>query len=989
MAIDRRTKQDPSHEVICLESFDAAGQIPKYALRGQEIIMVPTISGQPDELLWKHNGNKVVDFNGREEEVYGSFENRVTLHWTSAELKIVDLRYEDRGEYELEAFMNKRLHRSSHHLEVIDKVPQPSIACEMNNNGRGNTSGVQATLVCSAESKHPQFLKFMWRSGGVEQPGPNLTISLGGQHEEEEYSCEVSNPLSRGDATFNAKDCYPGFSSGTVALPVLVVIISTMCFLLAVLAYVFRSRLKACHKAKKGDLEGASPTPSGGSSDQEMCLLHSAATLPSKQQLQPLIQRDSEVESRDPDSKRTVSSDQEMRLLHSAATLASKQQLQPLIQRDSEVESRDPDSKRTGSSDQEMRLLHSAATLASKQQLQPLIQRDSEVESRDPDSKRTGSSDQEMRLLHSAATLPSKQQLQPLIQRDSEVESRDPDSKRTVSSDQEMRLLHSAATLASKQQLQPLIQRDSEVESRDPDSKRTGSSDQEMRLLHSAATLASKQQLQPLIQRDSEVESRDPDSKRTGSSDQEMRLLHSAATLPSKQQLQPLIQRDSEVESRDPDSKRTAKEMDLGDIRQKGIVNKRRQNFETHSKQTSSEIFSLNKRATGDDELPSSPNSPEQKEPQKTQPLESRERDDNQQERSSAVSADEEVSDGEGDQQVTEEEDVQSPAATQDSQTSTLRKADNGSEEVEDEDEGAKSSPTSDVTPAAVDLESQQVSDRATGETVRESHSPGDDELPSSPNSPEQKEPQKTQPLESRERDDNQQERSSAVSADEEVADGEGDQQVTEEEDVQSPAATQDSQTSTLRKADNGSEEVEDEDEGAKSSPTSDVTPAAVDLESQQVSDRATGETVRESHSPGDDELPSSPNSPEQKEPQKTQPLESRERDDNQQERSSAVSADEEVADGEGDQQVTEEEDVQSPAATQDSQTSTLRKADNGNTRTSQGSPDAAHGGPDPEGEGEDDSGVSDEQPGNSAEEEEDEVTVRRQTVSRVTSQSR
>ncbi|KAM9851232.1 uncharacterized protein ACBR49_006532 [Aulostomus maculatus] len=117
----------------------AAGQIPKYALRGQEIIMVPTISGQPDELLWKHNGNKVVDFNGREEEVYGSFENRVTLDWTSAELKIVDLRYEDRGEYELEAFMNKRLHRSSHHLEVIDKVPQPSIACEMNNNGCGNT----------------------------------------------------------------------------------------------------------------------------------------------------------------------------------------------------------------------------------------------------------------------------------------------------------------------------------------------------------------------------------------------------------------------------------------------------------------------------------------------------------------------------------------------------------------------------------------------------------------------------------------------------------------------------------------------------------------------------------------------------------------------------------------------------------------------------------------------------------------------------------
>lgn len=81
--------------------------------------MKPDIAGHPDRILWKYNGNKVVEFNGKEQKEFSPYENRITLDWVSAELDISDLRFEDSGNYELEVHINKALHRSFHKLEVI------------------------------------------------------------------------------------------------------------------------------------------------------------------------------------------------------------------------------------------------------------------------------------------------------------------------------------------------------------------------------------------------------------------------------------------------------------------------------------------------------------------------------------------------------------------------------------------------------------------------------------------------------------------------------------------------------------------------------------------------------------------------------------------------------------------------------------------------------------------------------------------------------
>ncbi|XP_053184232.1 CD48 antigen-like [Scomber japonicus] len=250
---------------ICAFSL-VAGQSPIYALKGQEVNIITSTSRQPDEILWKHNGNKVVEFNGQEQQVYPPYENRLTLDWHTAELNINELTFEDSGSYELETVLKKDFKRSFYKLEVIDKVTKPTISCQMIN-------ATQATLMCSAESSRPQSLvKIEWSSHGIVQPGPNLTISL--EDNTEVYSCGASNPLTKDTATFTATDCHPVAdkisSAGVIVGSIFAILIVLV---LLVLCFMFRRKLieESC-KNESPDEESRS-------------FLDRAPTLPSNQKL--------------------------------------------------------------------------------------------------------------------------------------------------------------------------------------------------------------------------------------------------------------------------------------------------------------------------------------------------------------------------------------------------------------------------------------------------------------------------------------------------------------------------------------------------------------------------------------------------------------------------------------------------------------------------------------------------------------------------------
>ncbi|XP_049905239.1 uncharacterized protein LOC126393272 isoform X1 [Epinephelus moara] len=275
---------------LTLTWYLVAGQSPKYTLKGNTVHLEPGINGHPDGILWKHNGNKVVEFNGNEEHVYNPYKDRITLDWVTAELNITNLRFEDSGEYELEVDINKGLHRSVHELEVIDEVAKPTISCEMIDGSSSNKSG---KLVCTTEPRRPESLmKFEWSSNGKVQRGPNLLISLGEKHDDEVYSCHVSNPLSRETATFTAKDCHPdGSSAALIASLVSIILIGLLLVGLGVL--FCKLRHKACFA--NDDLEKQSPTKKTEGSDEQAApgverkpLLHRESTLASTQPLRHL-----------------------------------------------------------------------------------------------------------------------------------------------------------------------------------------------------------------------------------------------------------------------------------------------------------------------------------------------------------------------------------------------------------------------------------------------------------------------------------------------------------------------------------------------------------------------------------------------------------------------------------------------------------------------------------------------------------------------------
>ncbi|XP_029967842.1 myb-like protein V isoform X2 [Salarias fasciatus] len=233
----------------------AAAENVKYALLGQAVILNPEIKATgANNILWKHNRDKVVEFNGNEQEVYPPFKDRITLDWHTAELEITDLRYEDSGDYDLEVFVNKEFKFFPFKLEVVGKVSKPSISCEIEDTS-SDESGNRASLKCSAESSRSESLmKFEWSWRGSMQPGPNLTIPLGDENDEEEYNCTVSNPMSRETTTFSARNCYSETNLTGIIVGSVIAVIAVIAVLLLVLRLFWKRRQRQ-PEPKKSDGE--------------------------------------------------------------------------------------------------------------------------------------------------------------------------------------------------------------------------------------------------------------------------------------------------------------------------------------------------------------------------------------------------------------------------------------------------------------------------------------------------------------------------------------------------------------------------------------------------------------------------------------------------------------------------------------------------------------------------------------------------------------
>ncbi|XP_076025978.1 uncharacterized protein LOC143015783 isoform X11 [Genypterus blacodes] len=311
------------------DCYQVAGLTPQYVLRGQNVTLTPSISGPPEQILWKHEGDKVIEFDGREEKVYSTYKNRITLDWHSAEIIIKDLQHNDTGEYELEAIINKKLVHAQHKVVVLDEVSKPTISCAMMDVSHSNRSKPNATLLCSFDlGRRPSVMKFEWESHGATKARPELNISLAGRQDESVYTCRVSNPLSTKTATFTAKDCYQADESSPVGL-IAGLVVGLLLLLIIICAALWFFRLKRSQKGlpciERGDgrktrSEDFAETPGLVDNhtkkppedipqvllnktrlhEEKQPLLDRSDTLPSPQRLHGLDQRHPHTDPKDP-----------------------------------------------------------------------------------------------------------------------------------------------------------------------------------------------------------------------------------------------------------------------------------------------------------------------------------------------------------------------------------------------------------------------------------------------------------------------------------------------------------------------------------------------------------------------------------------------------------------------------------------------------------------------------------------------------------------
>ncbi|XP_023806541.1 proteoglycan 4-like isoform X8 [Oryzias latipes] len=281
---------------ICLINLVTTAAL-KYALVGNSTTFKTGINTPepPEEILWKHNGNKMVEFDGQQQKPFNPFIDRITLNWHTAELTIANLKYEDSGDYDVEVFANKKLHPASFQLEVIDPVPKPSISCKIN-------AGGNATLTCSAEVKGPYTkLEFSWTPPGNEKSSSSLEIKLGDKQDSQVYECKVKTQLSEEVSSFTAKDCYTEeTSAGRIAgivvgllIPILLVIVVVSCLYKKGCLFKPKHHDGGYDEEKQTQLNSANDVKenNGGGIEEERRLLVREETMPSTQ---PLYQRNTD-----------------------------------------------------------------------------------------------------------------------------------------------------------------------------------------------------------------------------------------------------------------------------------------------------------------------------------------------------------------------------------------------------------------------------------------------------------------------------------------------------------------------------------------------------------------------------------------------------------------------------------------------------------------------------------------------------------------------
>ncbi|XP_077335661.1 CD48 antigen-like [Lithobates pipiens] len=97
---------------------------------GSEVIMKPKYTGNPSEINWKINGNRLVDMEVNSQNkppMFYRLQDRASIDRTNGVLTIRDLRIEDSGDYRAEALVNNNYQYTDITLTVRACPDKPNI----------------------------------------------------------------------------------------------------------------------------------------------------------------------------------------------------------------------------------------------------------------------------------------------------------------------------------------------------------------------------------------------------------------------------------------------------------------------------------------------------------------------------------------------------------------------------------------------------------------------------------------------------------------------------------------------------------------------------------------------------------------------------------------------------------------------------------------------------------------------------------------------
>ncbi|TKS66544.1 CD48 antigen BCM1 surface antigen BLAST-1 HM48-1 MRC OX-45 surface antigen SLAM family member 2 [Collichthys lucidus] len=141
-------------------------------------------------IVWKHDNNLAMQFDGQSIDGYRQFELRGSLNSSSGEMTITGLTRDDSGSYTGEI---NDVTGTPIRLNVYPPVPKPSISrtCD--------EEGSSCVLTCDGDTMDAEPVTYEWRSGDrvLTDNTKEKKITKENSSGMDEFSCELVNPVSR------------------------------------------------------------------------------------------------------------------------------------------------------------------------------------------------------------------------------------------------------------------------------------------------------------------------------------------------------------------------------------------------------------------------------------------------------------------------------------------------------------------------------------------------------------------------------------------------------------------------------------------------------------------------------------------------------------------------------------------------------------------------------------------------------------------------